>query len=173
MSNSSRPASFDSTLFTSPRVRLATLALGAASLLVVVATIRAATIDTPTAVARPAPSLASAQSLRGRVVQIDPAQVVATDIFAVDRSAPSARYPMPGEFRENRNAEPTEPLVRPRVLGTAVGNNGEAFATAQNGGPPRIIRVGDKLGIYTVVAITRGTVTFRAADAAPFQINAP
>lgn len=170
----SRHSSFDRTLLASPRVRGAAIAVAVAMLVVVVAMVRAAIIDAPVDTTHLIAPATSAQSLRGRVVQIDPAQVVATDIFAIDRSAPSARYPMPGEFREDRNVGPATPPVIPRVLGTAVGNNGEAFATAQQGGlPPQIIRVGDKLGMYTVVAITRGTVTFRAADAAPFQINAP
>jgi hypothetical protein len=116
-----------------------------------------------------------AQAPATRVVQIDPEQVVEQDIFAYDRTAPAARYPMPGEIDDTPAPVASgPPPARPEVLGTAVGLDGAAFATAQlpNTGP-RIVRVGDKLGIYTVVAITRGTVTFRAADALTFQVNAP
>ena len=165
--------SFDRTLLASPRVRVAAIAVAAAILLMLVATVRAAKIEATVVSTRVAPAPPTTQSLRGRLVQIDPAQVVATNIFAMDRTAPAARYPMPGEFREVRSTEPAKPPVLPRVLGTALSVNGEAFATAQDGGsPPQIIRVGDKLGMYTVIAITRGTVTFRAAGAASFQINA-
>lgn len=164
----------DRDLTSSPRVRMAALLLVVSVVLLLAAAVRALRID-------PLPVSASSTAVRGstaaslqRGVQIDPEAVVQQDIFAVDRVAPAERYPMPGEER-NRPAAAivTTPATRPIILGTAVGLDG-AFATAQlPNGQPRIVRIGDKLGEFTVIAITRGTVTFRAADEAPFQVNAP
>lgn len=163
----------DTDLMTSTRVRAAAIGVGVAVVLLLMATVRAVVLE-PVPEAKPSVTASrGGQTLRGRVVQIDPERVVQTNVFAVNRTAPAARYPMPGEFREQNPSAPLTPPAKPRVLGTAVGSDGNAFATAQQAGlPPQIVRVGDRIGIYTVIAITRGTVTFRAADAAPFQITA-
>jgi hypothetical protein len=164
----------DRELAASPRVRIALLALAASVFLFFAASVRALRIEpTPDATA---PTLASGKTKTApaRGVQIDPEQVVEKDIFAIDRSAPVERYPMPGEEREKAPVVVTPPAARPAVLGTAVGVDGHAFATVQlPNTQPRIVRVGDKLGVFTIVAITRGTVTFRAGTEPPFQINAP
>lgn len=88
---------------------------------------------------------------------------VEQDIFAPDRSAPSEPFHMPGEASASTAAAVASP--KPTVLGTAVSDGASSFATARFGdAAPRIVRVGDKLGPYTVVAIARGRVTFRTAD---------
>jgi hypothetical protein len=65
-----------------------------------------------------------------------------------------------------------EPAPRPIVLGTALAADGEHFATCQvAGGLPTIVRAGSRIGGYTVVAIARGAVTFRAPDGERFTIH--
>ena len=165
----------DRDLASTPRVRIAMFALIVSALLLLFATVRAVRIEPPqTGTSAGAPRTSNPITV-GRVVQVDAEQVVQQDIFAHDRMAPAARYPMPGELDDAPATDASgSPPARPLVLGTAVGIDGAAFATAQlPNTSPRIIRVGDKLGAFTVVAITRGTVTFRAADALTFQINAP
>jgi hypothetical protein len=165
----------DRDLLSAPRVRLALFALGVSALLLVFAIVRAVRIEPTELEASVLTAKSGKQVQAARVVQIDPEQVVQQDIFAYDRTAPAGRYPMPGDLvDEPAPVASGPPPARPQVLGTAVGIDGSAFATAQLPNmSPRIVRVGDKLGIYTVVAITRGTVTFRAADALTFEINAP
>jgi len=165
----------DRDLASSPRVRLAAVALVAGVLLLTAASVRAIQLDLPDTITPASSVVDDETALFARAVQIDPEEVVQSNIFAIDRMAPPERYPMPGEFRdEGAPVVAAAPPARPSVLGTAVGIDGAAFATAQlPGTPPRIVRVGDRLGVFTVVAITRGTVTFRAADAAPFEVNAP
>lgn len=166
--------SFDTELMASTRVRIAAIGIGVAAVLLLTAAVRAIRLEPVPNAGQSAAALTRGPELRGRLVQIDPGHVVQADVFAMDRSAPAERYPMPGETRDKEAPVATTPPAKPRVLGTALGAGGEAFATAQQpGSPPQIVRVGDRIGPYTVVAITRGTVTFRAADAAPFQINAP
>lgn len=114
------------------------------------------------------------EALPLRSILIDPAQVVERDIFSVDRIAPDGRYPMPGEGGYAGAESGSGETARPIVLGTALGAAGNAFATVQiSNGTPRIVRTGDRVGSYTVVSIERGSVTFRAVGAAPFQVFAP
>ena len=88
---------------------------------------------------------------------------VETDLFASDRSAPSAPYRMPGE-RDASDAPAVEPM-KPQVLGTAVATDGRSFASMQLGdASPVLVHVGDKIGEWTVKAIGRGKVTLVAND---------
>ena len=83
---------------------------------------------------------------------------VENDLFAPDRTAPSTPYRMPGE--RDRNDAPAAEPVKPQVLGTAVATDGRSFATMQLGdASPVLVRVGDKIGAWTVKAIARGKVT--------------
>jgi hypothetical protein len=96
-----------------------------------------------------------------RAVPPGPADVqaaVESDLFASDRSAPSAPYRLPGEKSPEvkQAAEPPKPVV----LGTAVANDGKSFATLQLGDDrPTLVHVGDKIGDWVVRAIDRGKVT--------------
>lgn len=117
----------------------------------------------------PASALPAAQASRiaplRQIALAPPADIDAAvdqDVFASDRSAPSEPFHMPGEASASSTAAAS---AKPTVLGTAVSSGESSFATAQFGtATPRIVRVGDKLGPYTVVAIARGRVTFRNAD---------
>src|SRR5581483_3404589 len=113
----------------------------------------------PAGAARVAPlaqiALAAPADIDGAVEQ---------DPFSPDRSAPDEPFHMPGEARASADASGVS-SPKPKVLGTAIGPVGESFATAQLGDAvPRIVRVGDKLGSYTVTAIARGRVQFRTPD---------
>ncbi len=89
---------------------------------------------------------------------VDVAAVVSRDVFDIMRTAPTNRYLLASEIPEA--TEPAAPPPRVVVLGIALADGGRSFATAQVGAErPVIVRVGDKLGPYTVKAIESKRVT--------------
>jgi hypothetical protein len=159
-----------STAMRDTRVRLAALLLGGALIVLVVASIGAIRVDAVNAAAPPAsvPDSALAFAPPGR--GIDVAAANARDLFTDDRRPPSRRYLMPGETDTRVESSPP-PL--PTILGTAMGSDGEHFATAQfSGGVASIARVGSKLGAYTVVSIERGKVVLRDAAGVRWTVDA-
>ena len=151
------------------RVALGSLALGAA--IVLWTLVRAIRLDAvPDA---PPPAFASATGLpeRSSAPATSIGAAVEKDLFAPDRSAPPERYRVPGE------ADPSAVVVveapKPIVLGTAVSGTGGSFATCQlPDGQPIIVRVGDRIGEYTVKTIERGRVVFTTAKGTQFEVPA-
>jgi type II secretory pathway component PulM len=95
------------------------------------------------------------------------AQLTSRNPFAASRRAPSVRYRLaiPGDALAGLPVEETLEPSRPVVHGTAVSSDGRGFAMcAIDGQPVTVVRVGDRLADYTVVAIARGRVTFRDAQ---------
>lgn len=143
---------------------LVTLVLLAASLVraIRITPVEAATSTTKSELARitstpPAPD-------------IDLEAVGANGIFQPDRNAMPYRYRMPGEPAPNDAGAPAP--ILPVVLGTVLSNDGSHFATCQMpGGRPTIVRVGDKLGEYTVIAIDRDRVAFKNAAGKTIEIT--
>ena len=100
---------------------------------------------------------------------IDVAAAVETDPFAADRSAPENRYRAPSE--ESDETAPKEAPAVPVVLGTAASDAAHSFATVQLADShPTIMRVGDKIGEYTVKSIERGHVVFTAPSGKKLDI---
>ncbi len=92
------------------------------------------------------------------------------DLFAPDRKAPAARYRMPGESAPKTVEEPPQPVV----LGTAVAADGTSFATCQfQSARLLMVRVGDKVGDYTVKSIERGRVVFATPAGKSFEVLGP
>lgn len=101
---------------------------------------------------------------------------VSRNVFSPSRRAPAVAYrlsavdpvadmAMEGALRER---------VDPVVLGTALGVNGTSFAMCSyEDAPAVVVRVGDQLGPYTVVAIARGRVTFRDVDGTRLEVESP
>jgi hypothetical protein len=105
------------------------------------------------------------------VPEIDLEAVGANGIFQPDRNALPYRYRMPGESAPS-NAVIPEP-AKPVVLGTVIATDGGHFATCQlPGGRPTVVRVGDKLGEYTVMTIERNKVVFKNAAGTLMEITA-
>ncbi len=154
-----------------PLIRTATVFLVVATILVITSLVRAVRI-TPVEAAE-----ATTAAEFARVTTPPPAPEIDLDavggngIFQPDRTALPYRYRMPGEPAPD-NAGAPEP-IKPVVLGTVLATDGSHFATCQMpGGRPTVVRVGDKLGEYTVTAIERGKVTFRNAAGKIFEITA-
>jgi hypothetical protein len=101
---------------------------------------------------------------------IDLGAIGANGIFQPGRTAMPYRYRMPGESAPNDAGAP-EP-IKPVVLGTVLATDGSHFATCQMpGGRPTVVRVGDKLGDYTIVAIDRDKVAFKNAAGKIIEIT--
>lgn len=102
------------------------------------------------------------------------AQLAAQNPFAASRRAPSTRYRLaiPGDALAALPADEAVEPARPVVHGTAVSSDGRGFAMcAIDGQPVTVVRVGDRVGDYTVVAIARGLVTFRDAQGQRLEIT--
>ena len=102
---------------------------------------------------------------------VDVATAVGIDLFSPERTPPAARYRMPGE-PEPAAAAPEPP--KPVVLGTAIAGDGSSFATCQFESTRLLmVRVGDKVGDYTVKTIARGRVVFSTPAGKTFEVLAP
>ena len=102
--------------------------------------------------------------------EIDLDAVGANGIFQPDRTAMPYRYRMPGEPAPNDAGAPAP--ILPVVLGTVLSTDGAHFATCQMpGGKPVVLRVGDKLGEYTLVAVDRDKVAFKNATGKLIEIT--
>lgn len=150
------------------KYRAALAAVGVAAIVVVVSAIGAIRVPEVGAAAPPPAIADSALKFGMPGAGPDIAGAVAQDLFTDDRRAPLRRYRLPGEADE----VPAQPAPRPTVLGTAIAADGAHFATCQvPGGPPTIVRVGSRVGAFTVVAIERGRVTFRDAAGERFTVD--
>ena len=107
---------------------------------------------------------------RGRPPRVDIAAAVDADPFNPSRQRPSEVYMLPGELVV---ATPTPRNEQIRVLGTVVSTTGSGFAMCQLGSsPPTIVRIGEKIGAYTLKRVARGSATF-AGPAGDVVIAAP
>jgi len=108
----------------------------------------------------PSTAIASLETIR-RAPQRAKSDVEATvenNLFSIDRSAPVTPYRMPGEPDPSAARAVVQP-EKPLVLGTAIATDGRHFATVQlRDGPPMLVRIGDKVGEWTVRAIERGKI---------------
>jgi len=122
----------------------------------------------------PAMRLAGLETAGGRTSRprVDVSAVVDNDLFAPDRSAPAARYRMPGEA--DPNDKPAAQPEKPLLLGTVVATDRRSFATVQLGaGRPTLVHVGDKIGEWTVKAIERGKIVLVTASGARADVTVP
>ncbi|MDB4917979.1 MAG: hypothetical protein JWM95_5623 [Gemmatimonadetes bacterium] len=161
----------DRDLFARPVVRLACAALVISGALVSWTLVRALRPGTGTSSRRTA---FDASSAIGPIPARVPAELgiaIVNDLFAVDRAEPASPYRLPGE--ESAAVVAKVAPVLPVVLGTASMGEGRGFATCQLGeGRPVIVRVGDKLGEYTVKSIERGLVAFTTSAGKSLEIPA-
>lgn len=95
---------------------------------------------------------------------------VDNDLFSPDRTAPETPYRMPGENNPNDRVR-VEPM-KPVVLGTAVASDGHNFATLQMGtDSPKLVRIGDKIGEWTVRGIARGKVVLEGPEGSRAELG--
>ena len=95
---------------------------------------------------------------RVRPPRVNIAAVVDADPFNPSRQRPAEAYMLPSELVVPAAAPRAEQL---RVLGTVVSTTGSGFAMCQLGSePPTIVRIGEKIGVYTLKRVARGSATF-------------
>lgn len=150
-------------------MRAAMTLLGVSVIVLIAAIVSAIRVGTVEAAA-PATTVADS-ALRFTAIgqPVDIGAAVARDLFMDDRQAPPKRYRLPGEAA----TVVRQPSPKPQVLGTAISPDGSSFAMCQTGPTDVIkVRVGGKIGDYTVVSIERGRVTFRGLDGERFTVDA-
>ena len=112
-------------------------------------------------------------SPRRAIARVDVARAVSLNLFSPDRRAPALRYRLAQGDVGYPDPEPMPPSL-PALHGTAVDVGGRSFAMCSlDGAPAVVVRVGDTLGAWTVVAIARGRVTLRDADGQDQVIETP
>jgi hypothetical protein len=120
----------------------------------------------------PAPQFVGAGALATppAVTDVSVDATVETDPFAADRSAPEHSYRAPGE--EDGDASPKGPVVEPVVLGTAVSDVEHSFATVQLADShASIMRVGGRIGGFTIKSIEQGHVVFTTPSGKTLDIQ--
>lgn len=101
---------------------------------------------------------------------VDVGAAVETDPFAPNRTAPERAYRAPGEGGDDDL--PKAAAALPVVLGTAVSDPAYSFATVQLGDShASIMRVGGKIGEYTIKTIARGHVVFTTPSGKSLDIQ--
>lgn len=150
-------------------MQAAAMVLGVSAMVLLVAMVSAIRVGTVEA-APPTVSVAESALQFSAVGQAaDIAAAVSRDLFTDDRQAPPRRYRLPGEA----NAVERQAAPKPLVLGTAISADGSSFAMCQTGPTDVVkVRVGGKVGEYTVVSIERGRVTFRGVEGERFTVDA-
>lgn len=155
-----------------PFIRTAVTVLAVSVILLLVTLARAIRVTPVEASENPATAALVRSTTTAPIPEIDLEAVGANGIFQPDRNALPYRYRMPGEAVPGDAVVGPEP-AKPVVLGTVMSTDGSHFATCQMpGGRPTVVRVGDRLDDYTVIAIGRGRVTFKDAAGALLEITA-
>jgi type IV pilus biogenesis protein PilP len=153
-----------------PLIRTATVTLVVAFALLAVSFVRAIRITPVEAATNTATSELARITTTPPAPDIDLDAVGANGIFQPDRNPMPYRYRMPGDPAPNDAGAPAP--ILPVVLGTVLSTDGAHFATCQMpGGRPTVVRVGDKLGEYTVIAIDRDKVAFKNAAGKTIEIT--
>ncbi len=101
---------------------------------------------------------------------------IENDPFHPERRRPAMAFRFPGEASAATiaAARPAESGVAPRLIGTVVQPSGQGFAMCQSGNePPRIVRVGEHIGDFTLKHVEQGRAVFLASDGARVEVQAP
>jgi hypothetical protein len=90
------------------------------------------------------------------------ATVLRADPFHPERRAPTVRFRFPGEGLPTTNVAPVAAL---RLIGVALIQDGRNFALVQAGADaPRLVRVGEQIGGYTLRRVERDRAVFAGPD---------
>jgi hypothetical protein len=101
-------------------------------------------------------------------------EAVESDPFHPERRRPTERFRLPGEAISTETAPPqsaSAPLV---LLGTVVLAEGRSFVMCQQGSEqPRIVRVGESLGDYTLRTVEQGRAVFVTRRGEQVELRVP
>jgi hypothetical protein len=101
-------------------------------------------------------------------------EAVDSDPFHPERRRPTERFRLPGEAISAEVTAP-EPAVAPLVLlGTVVLAEGRSFVMCQQGSDqPRIVRIGESLGDYTLRTVQQGRAVFVSRRGEQLELRVP
>lgn len=137
--------------------------LGAAIMLLLVTGLRGLLVEPlPVAAGGGIDRAAVGAAPRTAVTGQEVALVLRADPFHPERRAPATRFRFPGE------GAPTGPAVSVaalKLIGVALIEEGRSFALVQAGGDaPRLVRVGEIIGGYTLRRVERDRAIFAGPD---------
>jgi hypothetical protein len=159
----------DRDMLTSRPVQLALAVLGLGLVVAGWTGSRAYRIEPVIPASEPTFASAAALSTSGMSVPVDIGAVVALNLFSPERKAPSVRYRLTGYAEATPAAQPPQPVV----IGTFVAAENRSFAFCSVGDSrATVVRVGDRIGGYTVKSIERGSVVFTTPAGERLVINA-
>lgn len=146
------------------RTWVALAAAAVAGVLVLVAAARALTVAAlPAAEGGAATTSAVAMThtaVAGSLQEIP--VVLRADPFSPDRRAPATRFRFPGEPAPNERSVTVAAL---KLIGVALIADGRSFALVQAGSDaPRLVRVGEQVGGYTLRRVDRDRAVFAGPD---------
>jgi hypothetical protein len=140
------------------------------------AAIDARNMTVDTASSSTAPLAAAGLSAPLPTPDVDVGEVVQSDPFSQMRKAPKKRYLLPGEADPEAPKVVATPTVReppkPVVLGIVIGSDStKSFCSCQMGAAqPKLIKVGMKIGEYTLVSIGKKSVVFANAAGQQYEV---
>ena len=99
---------------------------------------------------------------------------VAKDPFHPERRRPGARFRLPvARIATPRQERPRPNASELRLVGTAVGAEGGGFAMcAWQGCTPRIVRIGERIGEWTLQSVSPGAAEF-VTPGGPITVRVP
>jgi len=101
---------------------------------------------------------------------------IGKDPFHPERRRPGARFQLPADaaatLARGQESRATEASLR--LIGTAVASEGGGFAMcAWQGGSPRIVRVGERVGDWTLRKVTPGAAEFATPAGTTVVVHVP
>lgn len=118
----------------------------------------------PVSVPRPASDVPAARLVRA--VEKAP--------FRAGRTAPTERFRLPGEASIVAKVPSDQPSGPFQLIGTAVIAGGRGFAMCQQGGePPRLVRIGERIGELKLEHVTQGRAIFADASGRRTELRVP
>lgn len=155
-------------------LRVAAIASVASACVAGWSVMRAVRADDPIPVAQAGVLDPGRRTSRPKPPRVNITAAVSADPFNPARQAPASPYRLPGEA-DPIAPTPTGPRApQLRVLGTVVFTSGGGFATCQVGNErPMIVRVGEKIGNYTLKRVARGSAVFTGPTGDSVTVAAP
>ncbi len=100
------------------------------------------------------------------------ARAVSRDPFRTDRRPPATPFRMPGEPAQGEREGSEQAAGDLKLIGTAVVGSRGGFAMCQTGtAAPRVVRLGQSLGRYTLASVSRGRAVFRGPDGKMLELR--
>lgn len=100
---------------------------------------------------------------------------VERDPFHPERRRPGTRFRMPGDRREPVRVAARPPALPPtlQLTGTLVYPDGGGVALLRDQGQSRMVRVGERIGNFTLQRVARELAVFRAPNGTDVVVRVP